>query len=531
MDLRKAYNRVSFGIKPNHYSELESLGWKSWVQSQLKPGEENDIKKYVNEFAYTLEVGRGKNKSKKRFSIDTYALSNEELWIRYKGISKEDRWKKDIPAADTAIMTFIRATRSKWQLQEVMAEFWHNHFNVSIEADDHISPMFPVYDRDVIRPNIFGNFRTFLEATAKSPCMLFYLDNAFSSASPANENYARELFELHTLGAMHYLNDLYDDWRKVPGAWEGMAEGYIDEDVYEAARAFTGWTVGMGRKFNRVELPDTGDFVYYDQWHDHYQKRVMGAEFRSHRGEMYDGLKVLDILAYHPGTAKHLSTKLVTWLVNDNPPESLISKAAEVWMKHQKDDDQIARVIETILLSDEFEASLDQDLAKVKRPNHLVYSIVRQLDLSIDPQPLWAHGFKQMGYHQFSWPLPTGHPDTKSYWLNTDMMLKRWNVTPLLLWLQMDATGEHLLRKHMDVANMELDTLIDFWSERLLGHTLNEEVKAEIRSAMAHKEMKDFGDPNSDYRLIQEHAGDQAFEYVLLKLVSLLALSPEFQKR
>ena len=530
MNYRAAYNRVSFGVKTDHLKELETIGWAGWVKQQLSPGSDPAVDDYLEDFEYWMEVGRAE--TKRKFRIETYELSNAELWKRFRDIGdRGEDWKKNLPAVDTGIMTFIRAIKSKWQLREIMAEFWHNHFNVSVEADDLIPAMLPVYDREVIRANLFGNFRKMLEATAKSPCMLFYLDNAFSAASPANENYARELFELHTLGAMHYYNDLYDNWRKVPGAWDGMAEGYIDEDIYEAARAFTGWTVGTGEGLRGVKLPNTGEFVYYDQWHDHYQKRVMGAEFRSHRGEMADGLRVLDIVGYHPGTAKHLCTKLCTWLISDTPPQSIVDKATEVWMTNQKSDDQIGQVVEAILMSEEFEASLEEELTKVKRPNHLLYSIVRALDLPIDPQPIWAWGLRQMGYHQFSWPLPTGHPDDKSYWLNSDMMLKRWNVTPLLLWLQMDLTKEVLLQSEMDVPDYQLDTLIDFWSTKLLGKTLDADIKAEIRKAMAHGDMKDFGESHSDYKLILDHAGEEAFEYVLLKLVSLLALSPEFQKR
>ena len=204
------------------------------------------------------------------------------------------------------VATWVRAVHSKWQLREVLADFWHNHFNVNAEHDDgRIAAMFPAYDRDVIRKHALGNFRQFLEAVAQSRAMLAYLNNAASRASPANENFARELFELHTLGRDHYLNHLYNRWRDVPGAAEGRPAGYIDQDVYEAARAFTGWTIadGTDSEPRRHASPTPAQFHYYDGWHDNYQKRVLGAEFDPNQPPLADGRRVLDLVAFHPGTA------------------------------------------------------------------------------------------------------------------------------------------------------------------------------------------------------------------------------------
>ena len=150
------------------------------------------------------------------------------------------------PREEVTAATILRAVHSRWQLREVMVAFWHDHFNVDAFSADEVSVALPTYDRDVIRRHAFGNFRDFLEAVATSTAMLYYLSNRSSRAGAANENYGRELFELHTLGRDAYLNDRYDRWRSVPGALKGAPVGYIDEDVYEAARAFTGWTVEDG---------------------------------------------------------------------------------------------------------------------------------------------------------------------------------------------------------------------------------------------------------------------------------------------
>src|SRR5258708_6681680 len=208
------------------------------------------------------------------------------------------------PAEEVRMASWVKAVYSKWQLREIMVEFWHNHFNINAFQEPRIACTFPIYDREVIRKNCFGNFRTFLEDVARSTAMQYYLDNFSSKASPANENYARELFELHTLGSDFYFNNLYNRWREVPGASNGKPIGYIDEDVYEAARSFTGWTIADGSGIGKGDnLPNTGRFYYYDGWHDNYQKRVLGVEFDPNQPPLADGLKVLDLVAYHPATA------------------------------------------------------------------------------------------------------------------------------------------------------------------------------------------------------------------------------------
>ncbi|MEM9022118.1 MAG: DUF1800 domain-containing protein [Bacteroidota bacterium] len=428
-DPRAALNRVTFGVTDTELQAVEKQGWAAWIKAQLQPGEDPKCDARLNGLTYTVEVGRMEREANATFG--RYFETPAQLVARI----PERREAKEVdfnrPAVEAAIATWTRAIHSRKQVRELLVEFWHNHFNVSIEAEDEIAMMMAVYDREVIRKHALGNFRQFLEAVATSPAMLYYLDNAYSKASPANENYARELFELHTLGAENYFNHLYDDWRQVPGAMEGRAEGYIDEDVYEAARAFTGWTVADGREVGESALPFTGEFHYYDRWHDHYQKRVLGVEFRSHREAMADGRQVLDLVAYHPATARHVCTKLCRWWVGDHPPESVIDKAVATWTEHARADDQIARTVETILLSPEFAAGLGQ---KVKRPNHLLLALVRQTGLDITPSMEWYWLLEQMGYRQFSWPVPTGHPDEAGYWLSTDRLLKRWNSVPLVLY-------------------------------------------------------------------------------------------------
>ena len=221
-----------------------------------------------------------------------------------------------------AAATLLRAIHSRWQLREVLVDFWHNHFNVNAAGDQAVNVALPAYDR-VIRSHALGNFREFLEAVATSPAMLVYLNNRSSRAGSANENYGRELFELHSLGRDAYLNDLYNRWRDVPGALKGSPAGYIDQDVYEAARAFTGWTIEDGAGLGGGKtLPATGRFTYVEAWHDNYQKRVLATDFDPFQPPLADGRKVLDLIAAHPATARFVCTKLCRRLVSDTPSDA-----------------------------------------------------------------------------------------------------------------------------------------------------------------------------------------------------------------
>ena len=377
---------------------------------------------------------------------------------------------------------------------------------------------FPTYDRDVIRTHCFGNFRTFLEDVAKSPAMLYYLDNASSRASPANENYARELFELHTLGAGHYLNHLYNRWREVPGALEGKAAGYIDQDVYEAARAFTGWTISDGTESGRGDIfSNTGLFQYYDGWHDNYQKRLLGVEFDPNQPPMSDGRKVLDLVAFHPGTARHLCTKLCRRLVADDPPAAVVDRAVQVWTDARDAPDQIAQTVRVILLSPEFTGEWG---AKYKRPLELIASFMRATETEVRPSHDLFYTTAMMGYRQFVWPTPTGHPDTAGYWQSTSFMLARWQT---LLWAtayEFEAIPFRLNRQLRD-RRSSVRGFVERMSTRLLGRSLP------TTSVQALDRYLSQGVPPDD----PVDWDDEDAAWWAATTVALIAMTPEFQMR
>jgi uncharacterized protein (DUF1800 family) len=306
-----------------------------------------------------------------------------------------------------------RAIYSNRQLEEQMTDFWFNHFNVFMDKGaDRI--LIATYERDAIRPHVLGNFRDLLEATAQSPAMLFYLDN-WQSVSPEraqegprgrlfakqkakqarglNENYARELMELHTLG--------------VDG-------GYTQQDIIEVARCFTGWTIDQPNR--------GGEFIYNDRVHDKGEKIVLGVKIPAGGGQD-DAEKVLDILARHPATAHFISTKLAKKFVADDPPPALIERMAKTF--HDTDGD-IRAVMSAMLDSKEF-FSEGAFRAKVKTPLELIVSAARATNAQVDFAIPLSNQIAQLGQPLYRKIEPTGYSSANSEWVNSAALLARMN--------------------------------------------------------------------------------------------------------
>ena len=345
----------------------------------------------------------------------------------------DDSKKPQRVVEELAMAKVTRAIYSQRQLQQIMDDFWFNHFNVFAgKGDDRW--LLTSYERDVIQPHTLGKFKDLLTATAKSPAMLFYLDN-FLSADPRaarraaaervmrqqarwgrygqpfppgapqgqqqkknerglNENYGRELMELHTLG--------------VDG-------GYTQKDVTEVARCFTGWSIEKPKQ--------DATFKFDERVHDPDPKIVLGKKI--HAGGMRDGEEVIDLLVHHPSTAKFISTKLARRFVSDNPPPALVARMAQTF---QSSDGDIRAVMKTMIYSPEF-WSRDAYRAKVKTPFELVVSTARALGTDVDtPMPLvqWAG---RIGEPLYQCQPPTGYSDKADAWVNTGALLNRLNYS------------------------------------------------------------------------------------------------------
>ncbi len=312
---------------------------------------------------------------------------------------------ENVIAEDLTAGKLLRATYSNHQLVELLDDFWFNHFNVFLNkgADRYLAP---TYEREAIRPNVFGKFYDLLLATAKSPAMLFYLDNWESVAPDANvrrksgkparglnENYGRELLELHTLG---------------------VNGGYTQKDVVEVARCFTGWTIAN---------PQTGGgFEYNDKVHDENQKIVLGHVIRA-GGGMNDGLEVLNILAHHPSTARFISLKLAQRFVADDPPPSLVERMAQTFTKT---DGDLRQVMQTMFTSGEF-WSRGSYRAKVKTPFEMLVSALRATNADVSSTYGLANELQKLGEPLYRKVEPTGYPNVNAEWVSSAALLERMN--------------------------------------------------------------------------------------------------------
>jgi uncharacterized protein (DUF1800 family) len=425
--LRKRVARAGIRAGEEDEKRLAREGWAGWVTSQLQlpHTDTQEIKSTLKQSSLWIEyeAGDGYAAVKEQRPISLIDKPNKELWHLANWEKKMGYAERIRPAEELLAASLIRATLSPAQIREAVVDFWRDHFSVNRESVEDAAIALPHYDQDVLRVHALGNFREMLEAVAKSTTMLAYLNNASSKASPANENYARELLELHTLGAPAYLNNSFDRWREVPGALEGKPQGYIDQDVYEIARAFTGWTYASGQWISEAEeLPQTGEFTYHDRWHDPYQKRILAIEFDSHAGPMADGKRVLDMVSAHPATAIYVCTRLCQRFVADAPSAELIKSTAQIFTENLKAKDQLAKVIQYIFLSKDFADAPD----RLQRPLFLFASMQRSAGVILAPDAAHISLLDSMGQRLYGWHSPAGHPLVSAYWQSPGLLVRRW---------------------------------------------------------------------------------------------------------
>ncbi|MET0753237.1 MAG: DUF1800 family protein, partial [Pyrinomonadaceae bacterium] len=509
-------NRLGFGARPGDVEKVKATGISKYIEQQLNPSAISDgvadakvknlnilkmsneeiFAKYPNPAAVLQVVAQNNGLQRQDLQAIRQNKQNKDEMKDEKDaknpneMSEADRQKYQKQVVDLYkeynlgrpqqisqqlnASRILRAVYSERQLNEVMVDFWSNHFNVY--ANKAATRWFlPEYDRDVIRPNALGNFKDLLLATAKSPAMLFYLDN-FESISPnaqqnnnvagngkraqqiqqmlqsgkvtpqmreqikdrynvtdeqidrrlrqmnnqqrqkrgINENYAREIMELHTLGV------------------EG---GYTQKDIQEIARAFTGWTIVDARGYRRaftsmvngtddkrterlmrqagipIDTP-SGTFYFNERWHDGGEKTILGQKVNE--GGMKDGLKVIDILATHPSTAKFIARKLAVKFVSDNPSEALVKRVAEAFTKSKGD---IKTTLRALFTDDEFFAA-ENYRAKIKTPFELTVSALRTLGANTNGGQIQGM-LAKMGEQLYGYQAPTGYPDTAEDWVNT----------------------------------------------------------------------------------------------------------------
>ncbi len=540
-----ALNRLGYGPRPGEVEKVAELGVENWIRAQLQPEK-------IADPAAEAAVA----------ALPKLGLPSSELVAAYQAEQRLQRQvqqkRADDPAAARQMIReneaerfavaqalgelqhakLARAVLSERQLEQVLVDFWFNHFNVDARKQ-LVRATVIGYEQDVIRPHVFGSFREMLGATAQSAAMLVYLDNWRSSrdyavgpteqamadrmraevmgdnapenAAPTrrglNENYGRELLELHTLG---------------------VSGGYTQKDVQEVARAFTGWTLN----------PRSGAFVFRAQWHDDGAKKILGAEFASGGGRR-DGEKVLDLLAAHPATARHIAQKLCRRFIADEPPERLVERVSQAFLKSKGD---LRATYEALFFSPEFFAA-EHLRVKTKSPFEFVASALRASGAEF----VEAGGFRgrqpirvveagaalgrggdrmanmprktsmlhlvEMGQSLYAWGPPTGFPEDSSTWVSAGALVSRLNFSLAL-------SGGQVADARIDV-------------RRLLG-SANPDRPNEVVDAVAQNLLGAPPSANTRRVLLAQAApsieGETAVPDVT-KVVALLLGSPEFQRR
>lgn len=388
-------NRVGYGVDAWSLERIRALGTQGYIEEQLVP-------ELLDDVALEMEIAS-------LYPLTTWGLPR--LRTTYNEYNTNQLMLPGRVRQEMAAARMLRNIYSKKQLEQVLVDFWHNHFNVDARIETGRWGVV-TYEREAIRPFVLGRFRDMLGAVARHPSMLAYLDNdqnfvpgyvRGTTLFGSNENYARELLELHTVG---------------------VDAGYTLQDIQEVARAFTGWTINQyfpGGYFNYFE----DSFVYEDAGHDHGAKSILGLHIPA-GGGMSDGEAVLDFLARHPATARFVARKLVERFVSETPPAALVDRAAARFLAS---DGDLREVMRTILLSPElFSPSYRRQ--KVKRPQHFAASLARVIGVTDDAALSWRIAFEvaAMGEELYAAAPPTGYPESSAYWLGEATFLRRTNV-------------------------------------------------------------------------------------------------------
>lgn len=641
--IRHVLSRLGFGARPGDVDRVKQIGLEKYIDQQLDPSLIND------------SVADGKVRD-----IDAYNMSTAELFAKYpnpgallrqldggkkaqaaKNRSAEaktaDATQAAGPGQDTNAVTpdqqrerreklaaiyqeydlrpaqqlmpqiaanrILRDVYSERQLQEVMVDFWQNHFNV-FAGKGALRWYIPSYERDVLRPNALGNFKDLLVATAKSPAMLFYLDN-FESVSPnaqqtgnrnggngrlqqimrnggqlppmarerirqrsglsdaeldqrlrqmrndpqpakpkqkrgLNENYARELMELHTLG--------------VDG-------GYTQADIIEVAKCFSGWTIADPRGYRKVaanmiqnkddrridrlqRLPgvsddiESGEFYFNPRWHESGTKTVLGQKIDE--GGMKDGLKVIDILVNSQATAHFIAKKLAVKFVSDDPSEAFINRIASAF--HRSGGD-IKTTLRAIFTDSEFYAP-ENYRAKIKTPYELAISSIRALGADTNGGPAMLAMLNKLGEVPYGYQAPTGYPDKAEDWVNTGALLERFNFAIAVASNRIPGTHVDL----KELASPDKAATLDKAIARVLGGEISPATRSTLlkRIEQPLPEVTSGADPqmeeavsmptakgqgklgavNRQARLLSPSGDPDVF-----KVVSLVLGAPEFQRQ
>ncbi len=609
-------NRLGFGVRPGDVAKVKATGIEKYIDQQLNPASIDDsaaeakvrgleifkmstaevFAKYPNPGALLRALEGGRNSQAAAQANDQ--MSEKDRQERQQKL-RQLYTKYDLRPANQMLPQIVsnrvlRAVYSERQLQEVMVDFWQNHFNV-FSGKAAVRWYIPSYERDVLRKHALGNFKDLVVGTAQHPAMLFYLDN-FESRSPnaqqannrgnsplqramqngnltprmrerikrnqgltdaeldqrlkrvqnrsqqqqqrpqpgINENYARELMALHTLG--------------VDG-------GYTQKDIVEVAKAFTGWTIADPRGYRRsaamtisgeenrrlnnlqrlAGVPDdleSGEFFFNPRWHENGAKTVLGQKVDE--GGLKDGLKVIDILVKHPSTSMFIARKLAVKFVSDNPDEALVRRVAAAFSKSNGD---IRTTLKALFTDKEF-FNAKNYRAKIKTPFELAVSSIRAVGGNTNAGPAMLAMLNKLGEVPYGYQAPTGYPDTAEDWVNTGALLERLNFAIAVASNRIPGTRVDLKnfeqKERSKVLDAAIAEILDNDVSASTRATLLKQIQQPLPDVKAGPEVDDGADDmpngrrqgNRQARLLNPTGNPDVF-----KVVSLVLGTPEFQRQ
>jgi uncharacterized protein (DUF1800 family) len=596
-------NRLGFGARVGDVKKVKAIGLQKYIDQQLNPASINDsvadakvknldvfgmttaelFAKYPNPGALLQQLeGRNRNQPNAQNPNVQNNVQNPDQMTQDEQRERRQKiaelyQKYDLKPAAQIIPQIVsnrvlRAVYSERQLQEVMVDFWQNHFNV-FAGKAAVRWYIPSYERDVLRKNALGNFKDLVVGTAQHPAMLFYLDN-FESVSPnaqapgrnqnarrplaqmlginqqqqqqlqqrqrrgINENYARELMELHTLG--------------VDG-------GYTQKDIVEVAKCFTGWTIADPRGYRRAAAAtiqgtedrrmdrlqklqgvpddvDSGEFYFNSRWHESGAKNVLGQKIDE--GGVKDGLKVIDTLVAHPSTARFIAKKLAVKFVSDTPSDALVGRVADAFQKSKGDVKTTLRA----LFSDKEFFATENYRAKIKSPFELAVSSIRALGADTNASSAMLAMLNKLGEVPYAYQAPTGYPDTAEDWVNTGALLERLNFAVAIASNRIPGTRVDLKqfdsKDKTQILDKSIAALLNGEISAATRSTLLKQIEQPLPEAKAGNDLNDSdmevpnmrdgqaGARNRQARLLNPSGNPEVF-----KVVSLVLGTPEFQRQ
>jgi len=530
-------NKAAFGPRPGDVQAFNALGGNDttrlalWVDNQLNPGgSDPEVDNRLNALLLSPEPAD-------QAAFDTIDKTAVQLWTQH--ARNGDYQIRNRPVWQMERLTLLRAAYSEWQLREVLYDFWFNHFNV-FGREFPTQGMMPEYDRQ-LRAHIFGNFGDMLNANAKTASMLYYLDNYANTWPNPNENYAREVLELHTLGAIENYYGAVD-----PGSVgvnsKGQRAGYTEIDVFQFAKALTGWGVsdtGDGS-------PDTGEFIFRPNRHYNFSQgpiEVLDVTINSPGGGEDDVSDILDYLAGHYGTARFIAWKLCTRLIGDSPSEGIVSSTADEFYDRRFDSDQLKEVYRHVLLSNEFQNTWG---LKVKRPIETVVRSMRASDVDLTMRI--DHGVSNgvfgrlddTSHYPYGYGPPTGFPDAKEMWQGAGPLVMSWRTLTYMLRRSdenLPGSGpilnlaEQTNGMFPSTASRTPQNIVSAWMDRALGYNLPfgvsdrmEQFITGIASISATQSLHDFTDTNNT-------GASSTYQRIIRGLVGLILMAPDAMRR